>query len=135
MFSAIKSKSAMSLIPTKSNLAIEERLAKSAGRIPFFGGPRLSNISHASSVSYDSEEEDVKQSRLRRFETRRQMTKTLSRTRRGLLRLTNWAYEREWRRERKYSSFDPIVVRIGTSHMTEIQCDCLQCPCKHDKFE
>lgn len=134
MFS-FKTKRSTSLVPSKSTLALEEMRAKSKGTIPFFGAPRLSILSDVSSDTYDSDEESMRLRLFRRLETRRQMCKTLSKTRRSLLRLSNWAYEREWRKERKYAPFDPIVVRLGGSDMSEVHCHCSQCPCKHDALE
>lgn len=74
---------------------------------------------------------------LKRTDTRRQLNKTAARTGRGLQKLANLSYERQWAKERKQAyAGEHIIHKVGFGNKpktatNELECDCLICPCKH----
>lgn len=137
VFPRSKSLGAKHFSATKSTRRLDERREKDTGRIPFFEMKRMSLSDITGSVKsngYESEAEDDNVFMENKHANRRQqICRRFSKTRRGLLRLTNWSYERAWRKERK-STFDPIVIHISNFHMGQVRCDCKICPCEHDRL-
>ncbi len=77
-----------------------------------------------------SEGDEEGRTGLRRTDSMKQLNKTMAKTWRGYQRVTNFGYEREWRRERR-QAFDPVPMKVALGDVEGPQCACPGFPCKH----
>lgn len=101
--------------------------------LPMKINAKLPVTRHNQRLSFDSSsdgshEEPTSISRIER--RKQQVAKKMSKTRRSLLRASNWTYEQQWRKERKTTSFEPIIVSV-VDFVEDDACDCECCPCVH----
>ncbi len=107
MSTRVKSINAFNLFGSSAQESSEKRL-RNTTKIPFFSRTsRMSAVSVTWSSIDSDDDEDKQAKRLKQFETRRHLTKTISKTYYCSRRVANWSYEREWRKERK-TGFDPV---------------------------
>ncbi len=64
--------------------------------------------------------------------TKKLVQKSASSAARGVRRIANHSYEKQWARDRKQAyAGKPITYKVGNMQPTKFSCHCTVCPCKH----